>query len=52
MSIRDIWALQGRLTKRAGRRAFKLLELPKFRGAFDFLQLRAQAEGGIISRTC
>lgn len=48
MSIRDIWALQGRLTKRAGRRAFKLLELPKFRGAFDFLQLRAKAEGGAL----
>lgn len=29
-----------------GRRAFKLLEQTKFRGAYDFLQLRAQAEGG------
>jgi poly(A) polymerase len=44
LAMRDIWALQNRLTKRAGRRAFKLLEQPKFRGAFDFLQLRAQAE--------
>ena len=44
LSMRDIWALQSRLTKRAGRRAFKLLEQPKFRGAFDFLQLRAQAQ--------
>ncbi len=49
MSIRDIWALQGRLPKRAGRRAFKLMELPKFRGAYDFLQLRAQAEGGALT---
>lgn len=46
LSIRDLWALQGRLTKRAGRRAFKLMEHPKFRGAFDFLQLRGKAEGG------
>jgi poly(A) polymerase len=49
MSIRDIWALQSRLTKRAGRRAFKLMELPKFRGAFDFLQQRAAAEGGALT---
>ncbi len=31
------------------RRAFKLLELPKFRGAFDFLQQRAAAEGGALT---
>ncbi len=49
LTMRDIWALQNRLTKRAGRRAFKLLEQPKFRGAFDFLQLRAQAEGGSLT---
>ena len=49
MSIRDIWALQTRLSKRAGRRAFKLMELPKFRGAFDFLQQRAAAEGGALT---
>ncbi len=46
LAMRDIWYLQGRLTKRAGRRAFKLLEHPKFRGAYDFLVLRAAAEGG------
>ncbi|HSG52114.1 MAG TPA: hypothetical protein VLA40_08390 [Rheinheimera sp.] len=49
LAMRDIWALQSRLTKRAGRRAFKLLEQPKFRGAFDFLQLRAQAEAGSLT---
>ncbi len=49
MSIRDIWSLQTRMSKRAGRRAFKLLELPKFRGAFDFLQQRAAAEGGALT---
>lgn len=49
LTMRDIWALQNRLTKRAGRRAFRLLEQPKFRGAFDFLQLRAAAEGGSLT---
>ena len=49
LTMRDIWALQSRLTKRAGRRAFKLLEQPKFRGAFDFLQLRAVAEEGALT---
>jgi len=49
LSIRDIWALQGRLSKRAGRRAFKLMEQPKFRGALDFMQLRAKAEGGPLA---
>ncbi|WP_337843031.1 polynucleotide adenylyltransferase PcnB [Rheinheimera sp.] len=46
LTIRDIWSLQSRLSKRAGRRAFKLLEQTKFRGAYDFLCLRAKAEGG------
>ncbi|MDP4536238.1 polynucleotide adenylyltransferase PcnB [Alkalimonas collagenimarina] len=43
---RDIWGLQGRLARRNGRRAHSLLQLPKFRAAFDFLVLRAKAEGG------
>lgn len=49
LAIRDIWLLQGRLDKRAGRRAFRLMEQPKFRGAYDFLQLRASAEGGSLT---
>lgn len=46
LAMRDIWFLQNRLAKRAGRRAFKLMEQNKFRGAYDFLVLRAAAEGG------
>lgn len=42
-SIKDIWELQERLTGRHGRRAFKLLEHPKFRAGYDFLLLREQA---------
>lgn len=49
LSARDIWLLQGRLTRRSGSRALRLLELPKFRGAYDFLQLRARAEGGSLT---
>lgn len=46
MPIRDIWVLQQRLPKRFGRRAFQLLEHPKFRAGYDFLLLRASVEGG------
>ena len=39
---REIWAMQSRLTRRAGKRAFKLLDHPRFRAAYDFLVLRAE----------
>lgn len=42
--IRDIWALQMRLSRRQGKRAYKLMEHAKFRAAFDLLLLRAQTE--------
>ena len=45
-TIRDIWQLQNRLPKRYGRRAYQMLEHPKFRAAYDFLLLRGQIEGG------
>ncbi|MDF7681666.1 polynucleotide adenylyltransferase PcnB [Enterobacteriaceae bacterium ESL0689] len=41
---RDIWQLQFRLSRRQGKRAWKLLEHPKFRAAYDLLELRASAE--------
>jgi poly(A) polymerase len=44
--IREIWQLQNRLPKRYGRRAYQMLEHPKFRAAYDFLLLRGQIEGG------
>tara|TARA_R110002167_G_scaffold118143_9_gene294556 strand:+ start:1059 stop:2417 length:1359 start_codon:yes stop_codon:yes gene_type:complete len=46
MPIREIWQLQTRLSKRFGRRAYQMLEHPKFRAAYDFLLLRADVEGG------
>ena len=39
---RDIWSLQVRL-KRTGKRSFRVLMHPRFRAAYDFLLLRAQA---------
>lgn len=41
--IREIWLLQFRFTKRTGHRSFGLLEHPRFRGAYDFMALRAIA---------
>lgn len=42
--VRDIWALQLRLSRRQGKRAHKLMEHPKFRAAYDLLVLRAEVE--------
>jgi poly(A) polymerase len=39
---RDIWSLQVRL-KRTNKRSFRVLMHPKFRAAYDFLLLRAEA---------
>lgn len=39
--IKDIWLLQPRFEQRAGKRPYRLLELPRFRAAYDFLLLRA-----------
>ena len=41
---RDIWQLQLRMSRRQGKRAWKLLEHPKFRAAYDLLALRAEVE--------
>ena len=41
--IKDIWALQPRFDKRAGKTPYRLLEQPRFRAGFDFLALRAQS---------
>ncbi len=41
--MREIWMMQFRFPKRAGHRAYPLLEHPRFRAAYDFLALRALA---------
>jgi len=41
--VREMLGLQPRLERRDGRRALRLLEHPRFRAAYDFLLLRAEA---------
>jgi poly(A) polymerase len=44
LMVKEVYVLQARLMNRAGRRALRLLELPRFRAAYDFLVLRAIAD--------
>ena len=48
-SIRDVWFLQNKFSKTTGSRPFRLLEHPKFRAAYDFLQLRAETGGADLT---
>jgi poly(A) polymerase len=41
--MREIWALQPRLRRITGMRPLKLVEHPRFRAAYDFMLLRAEA---------
>ena len=43
MITREIWAMQPKLVRQRGRRALGLMSRPRFRAAYDFLVLRAQA---------
>ncbi|MCR6701969.1 MAG: polynucleotide adenylyltransferase PcnB [Dokdonella sp.] len=43
-AIEDIWALQPRFEQRVRKRVFRLLAHPRFRAAYDFLLLRAEAD--------
>ena len=40
-TMREVWAMQPRFEDRSGQRPYRLLELPRFRMAYDFLALRA-----------
>ncbi len=42
-AVREIWVLQYRFSRRQGTRAFRLLQHPRFRAAYDFLLIRALA---------
>lgn len=44
-SMRDVWFLQNKFSRIVGTRPYRLLEQPKFRAAYDFLQLRAETGG-------
>jgi poly(A) polymerase len=41
--MKEVWALQPRFEQRGGQRPYRLLENPRFRAAYDFLLLRAEA---------
>ncbi len=41
--MREIWALQPRFARRHGKHAFRLVQHERFRAAYDFLCLRAEA---------
>lgn len=41
MPMHEIWQLQSRFQQRTRKRVFKLLAHPRFRAAYDFLELRA-----------
>jgi poly(A) polymerase len=40
-TMREVWTMQPRFEQRSGQRAYRLLESPRFRMAYDFLALRA-----------
>ncbi len=42
-SMREVWLLQSRFSKRNGIKPFRLVSHPRFRAAYDFLLLRAEA---------
>lgn len=43
LPMREVWELQPRLEQRDGKRPFRVLTHPRFRAAYDFLLLRAEA---------
>lgn len=49
-TIREIWQLQLRMPRRNGKRAFRLMELNKFRAGFDFLEMRGEIEQGEVQQ--
>ena len=41
--MKELWSLQPRFEQRGGQRPLRLLALPRFRGAYDFLLLRCES---------
>ena len=42
-TMKELWLLQPRFEQRGGQRPYRLLEHPRFRAAWDFLDLRARS---------
>jgi poly(A) polymerase len=49
LPMQEIWLLQPRFTQRLRKRALRLLAHPRFRAAFDFLELRAHGNPEIAA---
>jgi poly(A) polymerase len=49
LPMQEIWSLQSRLTITTGKRPLRLLAHPRFRAAYDFLLLRAEADPELAS---
>ena len=47
---KEIWQLQLRFERNKGTKAFRFIEHPKFRAAYDLLLLRGAAEGGTVAK--
>ncbi|MGS0726574.1 polynucleotide adenylyltransferase PcnB, partial [Shewanella sp. 0m-11] len=47
---KDIWQLQLRFERNKGTKAYRFMEHPKFRAAYDLLLLRGNAEGGLTAK--
>lgn len=43
VTMREIWMLQSRFDHRVGQRPYRFMEQPRFRAAYDFMALRAEA---------
>jgi poly(A) polymerase len=48
LPMQEIWLLQPRFSQRVRKRVFRLLSHPRFRAAFDFLELRASAAPDVV----
>jgi poly(A) polymerase len=47
LPMQEIWLLQSRFSQRVPKRVFRLLSHPRFRAAFDFLELRMSGNGEV-----
>jgi len=52
IQAKEIWLLQPKLTHRIRKRVFPLLENPRFRAAYDFMLLRAEAGESDLQALC
>ena len=43
IAMREIWSMQHRFEQRTGKRPYRLVTHPRFRAAYDFMLLRAEA---------